>query len=262
MSGATLTAKQLSNPAPANSVAPNPVAIDESTPTGEFIRWTLERFANQRMVITTSFGMEGCSLIDMYASQIKASASSGKTSNPIIDVVYLDTGFFFPETYDLRDRMVTRYPQLNFVNHGTTLTPDEQEALYGPNLWRGNPDLCCKLRKEEPMSKALANVDVWISGITRSQSPRRATVRLIEWDFKFDLIKVSPLVNWTRDQVWTYVRKHDVPYNELHERGYPTLGCMQCTEPVPGASPTTYSRLGRWSGTKKTECGIHLPDIA
>ncbi len=94
--------------------------------------------------------------------------------------------------------------------------------------------------------------------LTRSQSAERSAIRVVEWDWKYDLLKVTPLATWDRARVWDYVRSHDVPYNELHERGYPTVGCTHCTRPVPGAGPGEYSRTGRWVGTDKTECGLHM----
>lgn len=220
--------------------------ISEDTPTHRLIPWTLERFADQRVVMTSSFGMEGCALIDMYARLDKP-----------LTVVYLDTMFFFPETYDLRDRMVERYPQLQFVNRGTTLTPEEQVGLYGNELWKKNPDLCCKLRKVDPMRAVMAETDVWITAIRRSQSVARAHTRVIEWDWRHHVLKLCPLANWERADVWEYIKKHDVPYNDLHEQGYPTVGCTHCTQPVPGSSPTDYSRAGRWQDIEKTECGLH-----
>ncbi len=223
-----------------------PDAICEDMPTDQFIAWTLDRFAQQRMVMTTSFGMEGCALIDMYA----------RHGRPLT-CVYLDTMFFFPETYKLRDLMVERYPHLTFVNRGTSLTPEEQAEQYGPELWKRNPDLCCKLRKVDPMVPVMAGADVWIAGLRRGQSSTRAHMKLIDWDWKYQVLKVSPLIHWTRPQIGVYIRAHDVPYNELHERGYPTVGCTHCTQPVEGARPEDYSRDGRWSGTQKTECGLH-----
>ncbi|MGH7526888.1 MAG: phosphoadenylyl-sulfate reductase [Gemmatimonadales bacterium] len=220
--------------------------IAEDAPPETIVAWMLHRFAGRRVVLTTSFGMEGCALIDMVARQ-------GGT----IPVVYLDTMFFFPETYRLRDRMVERYPQLRFENRGTTLTPERQAERHGPELWRRDPDRCCQLRKVEPMRNALAGVDVWVTGLMRSQSGVRASIRAVGWDSQYDLLKVNPLVGWDRQQVWDYVRAHGVPYNELHERGYPTIGCTHCTLPVPGSSPAQYSRAGRWSGTAKAECGLH-----
>ncbi len=220
--------------------------ISEDTPTDRFIAWTLERFAGQRMVITTSFGMEGCALIDMVAAHADK-----------MTVVYLDTKFFFPETYELRDRMIERYPHFEFVDRGTSLTPDQQAARYGEELWKRDPDLCCKLRKVEPMNEVMAEVDVWITGLRRSQSAARANLGMIEWDWRNQLLKISPLVKWERDQIWAYVQQHDVPYNKLHEQDYPTVGCIQCTKPVPGSAPGDYSRVGRWTSFDKSECGLH-----
>jgi phosphoadenosine phosphosulfate reductase len=171
--------------------------------------------------------------------------------------VYLDTGFFFPQTYALRDRLVERYGHLSFVDRGTALTADEQEVAHGPALWQRDPDLCCKLRKVDPMHEAMTDVDVWVTGLRRSQSPARANLRVVEWDWKHQLLKLSPLAHWGRRQVWEYVTAHQVPYNELHEKGYPTIGCTHCTQPVPGSKIGEYSRTGRWAGNGKTECGLH-----
>jgi phosphoadenosine phosphosulfate reductase len=220
--------------------------IDETTPTDQFIGWTVERFRNRRIVITTSFGMEGCALIDMYAAQGAAPT-----------VVYLDTMFLFPETYALRDRMVRRYPLITFVNRGTSLTPDAQEAIYGPQLWQRNPDQCCQIRKVEPMHQALSGADIWVTAITRSQGDVRSNTPLISWDWQYQVLKVCPLAGWDRARVWDYIREHDVPYNPLHERGYPSIGCTHCTSAVDGASPAHYSRAGRWRQSEKTECGLH-----
>ena len=220
--------------------------MDESTPTDEFIAWTVERFRNRRVVITTSFGMEGCALIDMYAKQGSAPT-----------VVYLDTGFFFPQTYALRDRMVRRYPLMTFVNRGTSLTPQAQAVRYGPELWRRDPDRCCRLRRVEPLRQALTGADVWITAITRSQGSTRSGIPLVSWDWQYQVLKICPLATWDRGRVWEYVQRNNVPYNELHEQGYPTIGCTHCTVPVPGSAPGEYSRAGRWAGTDKTECGLH-----
>lgn len=221
-------------------------SINEDSPTDQLIAWTFERFANQRLVITTSFGMEGCVVIDMFAAHAKP-----------ITVIYLDTMFFYEETYRLRDRLVERYAHFDFVNCGTRLTPQDQETLHGPELWKTDPDLCCKLRKVEPMREALAGVDVWITGLSRFQSVTRQNLRVIEWDWKYQLLKISPLANWNRERVWEYVKKNNVPYNELHEQGYPSIGCTHCTVPVTGLSVGEYSRAGRWNGKAKTECGLH-----
>jgi phosphoadenosine phosphosulfate reductase len=220
--------------------------IGEDSPPEAIVSWALDRFAGRELVVTTSFGMEGCALIDMVARHGRS-----------VPVLYLDTMFLFPETLALRDRLIARYPHLRFENRGTTLTPEQQEAIHGAELWRRNPDACCRLRKVEPMRRALAGVDVWLTGLMRSQSPARASIKAVEWDWRFQLLKVNPLAGWDRAKVWDYIQRHNVPYNELHERGYPTIGCTHCTVAVPGARPDTYSREGRWAGREKTECGLH-----
>ncbi|MEK6676288.1 MAG: phosphoadenylyl-sulfate reductase [Planctomycetota bacterium] len=220
--------------------------ISEETPTEKFIAWSLERFGDQNMVMSTSFGMEGCALIDMYAAHGKP-----------LTVTYLDTMFFFPETYALRDQMIDRYPHLTFVNRGTSFTPEQQAGEYGDELWKRDPDQCCKIRKVDPMFDAMADVDVWITGLMRSQSRTRANIQLIEWDYKYQVLKLNPLCTWERGRIWEYIRANQVPYNPLHEQGYPTVGCTHCTKPVVGSRLGEYSRDGRWAETGKTECGLH-----
>ncbi|MCH8018062.1 MAG: phosphoadenosine phosphosulfate reductase family protein, partial [Acidobacteria bacterium] len=144
---------------------PDELPIGEESSTEKLIEWTLERFSHQKLVLTTGFGMEGCALIEMYAAHRKP-----------LDVIYLDTMFFFPETYSLIDKLKSRHPYLNFINRGTTLTPEEQELQYGAQLWKKNPDLCCQLRKVDPMRETLKDIDVWITGVRRSQAPSRAGV--------------------------------------------------------------------------------------
>jgi len=221
-------------------------SVSEASRPEEIVAWSLERFAHQRMVVTTSFGMEGCALIDMYARHQRP-----------VTVIYLDTMMFFPETYALRDQMVKRYPTINFVNRGTKLTVPQQAAEHGDELWKTNPNLCCNLRKVQPMAQVMKEVDVWITGVRRSQSPSRANLRVAEWNWKFQVLKISPMAYWNREQVWEYVKANNVPYNELHEQGYPSLGCIHCTKAVEGLQIGEYSRAGRWSDSDKTECGLH-----
>jgi phosphoadenosine phosphosulfate reductase len=230
-------------PAPTEDESP---AIRADSPPERIVAWALERFAHQRLIVTTQFGMEGCALIDMCARQ-----------NRPVRIIYLDTMFLFSETYTLRDDLVARYPHLSFENGGTTLTPEQQAALYGPELWKHDPDQCCRLRKVEPLRAVMQNVDVWLTGLRRSQSPTRAHLQTVEWDWAYQVLKINPLAHWSRKQIWDYVQANDVPYNPLHEQGYPTIGCTHCTQPVPGASVTDYTRAGRWAGQEKTECGLH-----
>lgn len=216
----------------------------------ELVAWALNRFAGLRIAFTTAFGLEGCALIDMIA----------RTGRPM-RVLYIDTGFFFPETHALRERLMRRYPHLTFVNVGTTISPQEQERLHGPRLWERDPDACCRLRKVEPMRRVLSQHDVWITGIRKDQTSARAMARIVEWDFRFDVLKFNPLVNWTRADVVEYIRDRNVPYNILHERGYPSIGCTHCTRPVEGAGIQSDTRAGRWNGLTKTECGLHANSV-
>jgi phosphoadenosine phosphosulfate reductase len=226
--------------------APIVPQIDENASTESLVEWTLEQFSDQRMVMTTGFGMEGCALIDLYAAHEEP-----------LDVIYLDTGFFFPETYHLIDKLKARYPHLNFINRGTQLTPGQQAARHGDQLWKTNPDLCCQLRKVDPMREALNDVDVWITALRRSQGPSRANLSVAEWNDKYHVLKFSPMAKWSRQEVRNHVKAHGVPYNELHDRGYPSIGCSHCTQAVTGLSVEDYSREGRWAGSEMTECGLH-----
>ncbi|MGQ0647909.1 MAG: phosphoadenylyl-sulfate reductase [Gemmatimonadaceae bacterium] len=238
-----------------SSPATHPVqlpVLGSNVPTGrtpdEIVQWTLARFATWRIGITTAFGMEGCALVDMIA----------RTGVPL-RVAYIDTHFLFPETLALRDRMVRRYPDLTFLNIGVDYTEEAQALEHGPRLWERNPDLCCRLRKVDPMRTWLGGHDVWITAIRRGQSVERASVPVVGWDDTYDLVKVSPMAGWTRQDVWDYISRNGVPYNTLHERGYPSIGCTHCTTAVPGATVTSYSRDGRWAGQGKAECGLHVP---
>jgi phosphoadenosine phosphosulfate reductase len=227
-------------------VPPPAAALSDSSPAEEIVAWSLERFARQHLVLTTSFGMEGCVLIDLY----------GRHGVPL-DVIYIDTRFFFRETHELRERMAARYPHLRFLDKGTSLTPEEQEARHGRELWKRDPDACCRIRKVEPMAEALRGADVWATALRRGQSSTRAGLRTVDWDWKFQVVKVCPLAAWSRPQVWKYIQDREVPFNPLHLSGYPSIGCTHCTVPVQGIAPDGYSRQGRWNGQEKTECGLH-----
>ncbi|MFO0830042.1 MAG: phosphoadenylyl-sulfate reductase [Phycisphaerales bacterium] len=233
---------------PVNHPPPEPRERElvERTPR-EIVAWALRRFADRRLVITTGFGMEGCALIDMIA-----------TERMPIEISYLDTHFLFPETLALRDRLVERYPHLRFVNRGTPLTPEEQARDHGPELWRRDPDACCRIRKIEPMRSLMHGADAWMTAVRREQSAARSALAPAVWDWAFDVVKISPLVSWSREQIWEYVQANGVPFNPLHQQGYPSIGCVHCTQPVEGARPEDYSRAGRWAGTQKTECGLHI----
>jgi phosphoadenosine phosphosulfate reductase len=216
----------------------------EGKPPQDILADALGRYA-PRIILACSFGAEDVVLVDML-----------QRFNPRTPLFYLDTDFLFPETYDVRDRIVKRYGFAadQLIQVKSRLTPIQQAAEHGESLWSRNPDLCCHLRKVEPLSRALTGYAAWITGIRRDQAPSRAQAGLVEWDSKFGLVKVNPLAAWTADDVWRYIRTHDVPYNVLHDRNYPSIGCTHCTAPVlPGQDP----RSGRWQGFDKTECGLH-----
>lgn len=198
-----------------------------------------------RIVLACSFGAEDVVLVDMI-----------HRINPSVPLFYLDTDFLFPETYETRDRIIARYQlkPTQVIQVKPLLTPAEQEQRYGEALWARDPDLCCRLRKVEPLTGVLKSFEAWITGIRREQSPSRAHAGLIEWDARFGLVKVNPLARWTWNDVWTYITLYEVPYNPLHDRSYPSIGCIQCTNPV---KPGEDLRAGRWQGFAKTECGLH-----
>ncbi len=210
----------------------------------EVLAASIERYG-PKIVLACSFGAEDVVLLDMV-----------HRINPSVPLFYLDTEFFFPETYALRDRVIAHYrlqPQ-QVIQMKSLLTPERQAAQHGEALWTRHPDQCCELRKVEPLIRVLKGFDAWITGIRRDQSSTRANAKLIEWDQKFQLAKVNPLAAWTWEDVWTYIRVHEVPYNELHDRSYPSIGCTYCTSPVNlGDDP----RAGRWKNFTKTECGLH-----
>jgi len=209
----------------------------------EVLEWAFNQFGD-RVTIATGFGAEGISLIDIAVA-----------INPRADVFFLDTGFLFPETYDLNGRLQDRY-SIQIRSVSTSLSPEKQHELYGPRLWESDPDLCCRLRKLEPLRIALHGYDAWVTAIRRDQSPARATAQVVEWDAKWNLVKVNPLVRWSRADVWRYIVRNHLPYNPLHDRGYPSVGCTHCTQPVAQGE---HERAGRWRGANKTECGLHGP---
>lgn len=204
------------------------------------IRWAVETFP--KITFACSFGAEDVVLVDML-----------QKISPATEIFYLDTDFHFRETYETRDRLADRYG-VRFVQIKPDLTPEEQEQQYGGELWKRDPNACCNLRKVQPLARILGKYDAWITGIRREQAPTRANAKKVEYDYKFGLMKINPLADWTWDDVWNYIRSHEVPYNPLHDQNYPSIGCSHCTRPV---APGEDLRAGRWSGTDKIECGLH-----
>ena len=195
------------------------------------------------IVLASSFGVEDVVLIDMV-----------HRINPKTPILYLDTDFLFKETYETRDRLIKQYG-IAPIQVKSLLTPGQQAEKFGDKLWERRPDECCNQRKVEPLTRALKGYKAWITGIRREQSPTRANAKLVEWDQKFGLVKFNPLARWKTEDVWTYIKLYEVPYNPLHDQNYPSIGCTYCTRPVlPGEDP----RAGRWAGFAKTECGLHV----
>jgi phosphoadenosine phosphosulfate reductase len=218
--------------------------LAETWDAPEVLQWAFENFGS-RVEMASGFGVEGMALIDI-ASRM----------NPDLKVFTIDTDFLFPETYHLIERVEKRYG-IKVERVRARLTPDDQEEVFGPALWNSNPDQCCAIRKVEPLREKLAGLRAWITAIRRDQTAVRASARKVEWDQKFRLVKINPIADWSSDDVWEYVRTHNVPYNTLHDFSYPSIGCTHCTRSVrPGESP----RSGRWAGSQKTECGLHLVD--
>lgn len=213
--------------------------LEHATPE-EIVAFAVEKYG--KLTLACSFGAEDVVLVDML-QKIK----------PGTDIFYLDTDFHFQETYETRDRLAERY-NINFVQVKPELTPEQQSAQFGEQLWKSEPNQCCNIRKVQPLVQILSKYDAWITGIRRDQAPTRANAKKVEYDTKFGLMKFNPLASWTNEDVWSYIRNHQVIYNPLHDRNYPSIGCEYCTRQVmPGEDP----RAGRWSGSEKTECGLH-----
>jgi len=200
--------------------------------------------------------------LETFGAGLSFACSFQKTTSMVVDVVhrlgagarffYLDTDVLFEESYATRDALEERY-EIDFQRYaGISLA--EQAELYGDRLWARQPDACCGIRKVEPMRNALASVACWVSGIRRVDSRTRAGAAKFGWDRRFGLWKLNPLADLSDSEVWTYLLDNDVPYNPLHDAGYPSIGCTHCTRP-PGAGEAP--RAGRWADAEKTECGLH-----
>lgn len=216
-------------------------SLDGKTPH-EILRWAVEVF-HPRLTMATAFGAEGCCLIHMLAE-----------IEPTVRIFNLDTGYQFPETLELRERIKERYGiEVELVR--PELTVAEYEVEHGGPLYNIRPDQCCHDRKIVPLRRAVQGYDAWISAIRRDQTEHRAKADVVGWDAKFNLVKVNPLLGWTKPDVWAFIMKHDVPYNPLHDRNYPSIGCWPCTRPVCDGED---ERAGRWAGKVKKECGLHV----
>lgn len=217
-------------------------SLEESSPE-EILRWAVERFG-RTLTLATAFGAEGCVLLAML-SEIPGGRD--------VRVFNLDTGYQFQETLDLRERILEKYGiEVEYVRARESVA--EMEARFGSPIYGTRPDECCHIRKVVPLREAVAGYEGWISAIRRDQTPARAQAGIVEWDKKFNLVKVNPLANWTKRDVWAYITINEVPYNPLHDQGYPSIGCWPCTKRVAAGED---DRAGRWSNFAKLECGLH-----
>jgi phosphoadenosine phosphosulfate reductase len=205
----------------------------------DLLHWTDENFGGNYIVASN---MQDAVLVDL-ASKVR----------PGVDVLFLDTGYHFVETIGTRDAVEAVY-DINVVNVTPENTVEKQDELFGKDLFAREPNECCRMRKVEPLSKALRGYSAWVTGIRRVEAPTRANAPLISWDKAFGLVKINPIAAWTDEEMQAYIDDKDVLVNPLVFEGYPSIGCAPCTaKPVEGADP----RSGRWAGLSKTECGLH-----
>lgn len=208
------------------------------------LAWVYETYGDSAAISCSFGGPGGLVLLHMaYSEGLQ------------IPVLFVDTGFLFPETYALKERLEREW-SLKIRTATSPLTPEEQAERFGQSLWSTDPDRCCALRKVEPMARLLEGIDCWVTALRRDQSLTRAHMERFEvhvTEAGTTILKVNPLIDWTRSDVWAYILKHDVPYNPLLDHGYQSLGCTHCTSRSAGGD----ERSGRWPGTPKTECGLH-----
>ncbi len=216
----------------------------EDWSTEEILSWAWRNFGSYAQV-GTSF--QGAGLVMLHIS-----ARLGFR----FPVFTIDTGFLFPETLELKKRLED-FLSVEIESLYPDYSPEEQETVFGKKLWEHEPDFCCSLRKVVPLQSRLKQVKCWITGLRREQSDTRSSISMLEVyevDPGVDIAKLSPMANWSREAVWDYIRQHKIPYNPLHDAGYRSIGCWPCTSKTPTGG---VERAGRWTGFKKSECGIH-----
>lgn len=208
------------------------------------LKWAAETYG-EKLAIVTSFQPTGIVTIHMMQSIA-----------PQIPIITLDTGLLFQETHDVMNELEQRFDiTINRVRPEQTL--QQQAEQYGDELWKRDPDRCCNMRKVRPLDDILSGYDAWVTGLRRDQSERRANTPIVSWDNRHNLIKLCPFASWTESMIWTYINAYELPYNKLHDQGFPSIGCQTCTKAVDqGEDP----RAGRWSNHLKTECGIHVEE--
>jgi phosphoadenosine phosphosulfate reductase len=218
-------------------------ALESATPQ-QVLQWAVERYA-PKFTMATAFGPEGMTLIHMLAEIA-----------PETPIFNLDTGYQFAETLELREQIKRRYG-IEVEMKRPKLSVEDYERVNGGPVYKHDPNRCCAERKLNVLREAAVGWSAWASAIRRDQSPDRAVAPIVAWDKKFGLVKVSPLANWTKKQVWALIAKEDIPYNPLHDQGYTSIGCQPCTRSI---MPGEDERAGRWSGFAKKECGLHTQD--
>src|SRR5687767_7977619 len=208
----------------------------------EILRWAVQEFF-PKLTMATAFGPEGNCIIHMLAE-----------IEPRVRIFNLETGYQFPETLELRERIKERYGiEVEFVRPELSVHAYEEE--HGGPLYAHRPDQCCYDRKVLPLRRAVAGYKAWISAIRKDQTADRGQADIVQWDAKFELVKVNPLLQWTKNDVWKFILDHDIPYNPLHDQGYPSIGCWPCTRAIAAGED---ERAGRWAGSMKKECGLHV----
>ena len=213
--------------------------LGEDASAEDLLRWTDEHFAGNYIVASN---MQDAVLVDLAAKV-----------HPGVDVLFLDTGYHFVETIGTRDAVEAVY-DVNVVNVRPELSVAEQDSVHGKDLFAREAAACCRMRKVEPLGKALKNYSAWVTGIRRVEAPTRANAPLISWDKAFGLVKINPLAAWSDEDMQNYIDSNGILVNPLVFEGYPSIGCEPCTaKPLEGADP----RSGRWAGQTKTECGLH-----
>jgi phosphoadenosine phosphosulfate reductase len=221
----------------------------EGRPAAEIIQWAVDRFGDG-LVVGSSFGKDSIVIVDL-----------ARRLRPDVPVLFLETGYHFPETLAFRDRLRSEVGW-NIVDVRPELTVAEQDVAYGAQLYGRSPDSCCAMRKVEPLRRALAGRKAWMTGVRRSQHPQRAATPVVEWQEVGDdgrgVFKINPLVAWSLAEVDAYMDGHALPRHPLWARGYPSIGCAPCTAP---ASLADGERSGRWKGQGKIECGIHVVGV-
>jgi phosphoadenosine phosphosulfate reductase len=213
----------------------------------EILQWTADNFS-ARAAISSAFGPEGLVILDIAQRKV----------TPRLPVFTIDTGFLFTETNDLIAKVEQEYG-IAVERLRPELTPEQQAEKYGPELFRREPDRCCYMRKVLPLQKKLTEIEAMITGLRRSQSESRKGAKILQLQETPDghrYLKINPLAAWSKEEVWWYIVSHQLPYNALHDQGYPSIGCTPdcCTRPVNGDD---HERAGRWAGTDKKECGLH-----